>query len=137
MLERTDGKRNRGGGGMPETDVILAWTLVSECPIPADINEVLVPGETAIAAYKTFRDSAIFTNKRLIVRDAQGMSGKKVEVYSLPYSSIVMWSSENGHGLLNFNSEIELWTLAGHIKVNLNKGVDIRRLDRLIGEALL
>lgn len=122
---------------MPETDVILAWTLVSECPIPADINEVLVPGETAIAAYKTFRDSAIFTNKRLIVRDAQGMSGKKVEVYSLPYSSIVMWSSENGHGLLNFNSEIELWTLAGHIKVNLNKGVDIRRLDRLIGEALL
>lgn len=122
---------------MPETNAILAWTLVSECAIPDDIYDVLVPGETAVAAYKTFRDSAIFTNKRLIVRDAQGLTGKKVEVYSLPYSSILMWSSENGHGMLNFNSELELWTKAGHIKVNLNKGLDIRRLDRLIGEALL
>jgi len=120
-----------------ETNGILAWTLVSECPIPGDVNELLVQGETAVAAYKTFRDTAIFTTKRLIVRDAQGISGKKVEVYSLPYSSIVMWSSENGHGMLNFNSEIELWTKAGHIKVNLNKGLDIRRLDKLIAEALL
>lgn len=122
---------------MAETNGILAWTLVSECPIPGDVNELLVQGETAVAAYKTFRDTAIFTTKRLIVRDAQGISGKKVEVYSLPYSSIVMWSSENGHGMLNFNSEIELWTKAGHIKVNLNKGLDIRRLDKLIAEALL
>jgi hypothetical protein len=122
---------------MAETTAILAWTLVAECPIPGDVNDLLVPGEEAIAAYKTFRDTAIFTNKRLIVRDAQGFSGKKVEIYSLPYSSILMWSSENSHGLLNFNSEIELWTKAGHIKVNLSKGIDIRRLDKLIAESLL
>ena len=94
-------------------------------------------GETALAAYKTFRDAAIFTNKRLIVRDAQGFTGKKIEIYSLPYSSIFMWSSENGHGIFNFNSEIELWTKAGHIKINLNKGIDVRRLDKLISEAVL
>lgn len=122
---------------MAETDGILAWTLVSECPIPGDVSELLVTGETPIAAYKTFRDAAIFTNKRLIVRDAQGFSGKKVEIYSLPYSSIYMWSSENGHGIFNINSEIELWTKAGHIKVNLNKGLDVRRLDKLIAEAVL
>ncbi len=122
---------------MPETGPILAWTLVSEIPTPQDIHSVLVSGEVPVASYKTFRDSATFTNKRLIVRDAQGISGKKVEIYSLPYSSIVMWSSENGAGLLNFNSEIELWTKAGHIKVNLNKGLDIRKLDRLISEAML
>ena len=119
-----------------ETGGILAWTLVKECPIPEDVNEVLVSGEVAIAAYKTFRDSAIFTNKRLIVRDAQGITGKKVEIYSLPYSSIVMWSSENA-GKIDFNSEIELWTRAGHVKVHLKKGLDIRRLDRLISEAML
>ena len=122
---------------MAETTAILAWTLVAECPIPGDVNDLLVPGPEAIAPYKTFRDTAIFTNKRLIVRDAQGFSGKKVEIYSLPYSSILMWSSENSHGLLNFNSEIELWTKAGHIKVNLSKGIDIRRLDKLIAESLL
>jgi hypothetical protein len=35
------------------------------------------------------------------------------------------------------NAELELWTRAGHIKVNLNKGLDIRRLDRLIADAVL
>ena len=120
-----------------ETAIILEWTLVSECPIPDDVNGILVEGEVAVAAYKTFRDSAIFTNKRLIVRDAQGLSGKKVEIYSLPYSSINMWSTENAGKILDMNAEVELWTRAGHIKVNLKKGVDIRKFDRLIADALL
>ena len=97
---------------------------------------MLVPGEKAIAAYKTFRDSAIFTTKRLIVRDAQGITGKKVEMYSLPYSSVNMWSSENA-GSLDINGEIELWTRAGHIKIKVGKAVDVRALDRLITHAVL
>lgn len=118
-----------------ETAPITAWTFVSECPIPDDLGLIPVDGEQAWAAYETFRDSAIFTNKRLIVRDAQGITGKKVEIYSLPYSSIKMWSSENA-GKIDFNAEIELWTRAGHIKVKLNKGVDIRKLDHLISHAV-
>lgn len=122
---------------MPETAQILAWTLVTEIPVPQDIDAVLVSGERPVASYKTFRDSATFTDRRLIVRDAQGLTGKKVEIYSLPYSSILMWSSENSAGVLNFNSEIELWTKVGHIKIHLKKGLDIGRLDRLISEAVL
>jgi hypothetical protein len=88
--------------------------------LPLQVPEQVNNGEQMVAyyrkaAYKTFRDSAIFTSKRLTVRDAQGFSGKKVEIYSLPYSLIFMWSSENGHGIFNVNSEIELWTKAGHI----------------------
>jgi len=119
-----------------ETTPILAWTLQQECPIPPDVQSLLVDGERAIAAYKTFRDTAIFTTLRLIVRDAQGIRGKKIEIYSLPYSAINMWSSENAGGVLDFNSEIELWTRAGHIKVNLAKGIDTRRLDRIIADAV-
>lgn len=122
---------------MAETSAILSWTLVSECPIPDDVGDLLVDGEKAVAAYKTLRDSAIFTTRRLIVRDAQGLRGKKVEIYSLPYSTINMWSSENAGGFLDMNAELELWTRAGHIKVNLNKGVDIRKFDRLIAGAVL
>ena len=66
-----------------ELDAIAAWTLVAECPIPNDIGPILVPGEQPYVAYKTFRDSAIFTDRRLIVRDSQGITGKKVELYSL------------------------------------------------------
>src|SRR5699024_6234462 len=82
------------------------------------------------------RDSATFTTHRRIVRDAQGISAKKVEIYSLPYSAITMWSSENA-GTLDWNSEVELWTKAGHIKIKLSKGADVRRLDSLIAWAVL
>lgn len=121
---------------MSEAANVASWTFISECPIPDDVDDLLVPGEKAVAAYKTFRDSAIFTTKRLIVRDAQGLTGKKVEIYSLPYSSINMWSSENG-GKIDINSEVELWTRAGHIKIKLRKDVNIRKFDKLISTALL
>lgn len=122
---------------MTEVSNILIWTFVSECQIPKDVNDLLVEGEVAVAAYRTLRDSAVFTNKRIIVRDAQGLTGKKIEIYSLPYSSINMWSTENAGKLLDFNAEVELWTRAGHIKINLKKGIDIRKFDKLIADALL
>lgn len=120
-----------------ETAVVTAWTLVQEIPIPDDVSELLVEGEQAVTAYKTFRDSAIFTTKRLIVRDAQGLTGKKVEIYSLPYSRIDMWSSENAGKVLDVNAEIELWTRAGHIRIKLDKKIDVRRLDQLLAWAVL
>ena len=119
-----------------ENSAILSWTLQQEIPVPPDVLALLAQGEEAITSFKTFRDSATFTTKRLIVRDAQGITGKKVEIYSLPYSSILMWSSENA-GTLDWNSELELWTKAGHIKVKLAKGADVRRIDSLIAWAVL
>ncbi|MGB3730997.1 PH domain-containing protein [Microbacterium sp.] len=119
-----------------ETSAILSWTLQQEIPVPPDVQALLAEGEQAVTSFKTFRDSATFTTKRLIVRDAQGITGKKVEIYSLPYSSILMWSSENA-GTLDWNSELELWTKAGHIKVKLAKGADVRRIDSLIAWAVL
>lgn len=65
---------------MADLETMLNWTFVSECEVPQDVFSILVPGEQAYGAYKTIRDSAIFTNKRLIVRDAQGITGKKVEI---------------------------------------------------------
>ncbi len=116
---------------------LLQWTFFQEGQAPSDVVDLLVSGEEVKAAYKTVRDIAIFTNKRLIVRDSQGITGKKVEIYSLPYSSIKMWSSENAGGMLDFNTEVELWTLAGHIKISLKKGIDVRRFDKLMAEAIL
>lgn len=115
----------------------LTWTFNAPCDIPADVAETLIEGEKALHAFKTIRDIAIFTNKRIIVRDAQGITGKKVETYSLPYSSIKMYSTENAGKILDINSEVELWTLVGHIKINLNKNINIRQFDKIISEAIL
>ena len=120
-----------------ETAAITEWTFFNEIPVPGDVVDMLVPGEKAFRAFKTLRDSAIFTDRRLIVRDSQGLTGKKVEIYSLPYSAINMWSSENAGKLLDLNAEIELWTRAGHIKIKVGKGCDIRALDMLIANAVI
>ena len=122
---------------MAETAPILSWTLQKEIPVPDDVRPLLVEGEQAVASFKTIRDSATFTTMRLIVRDAQGLTGKKIEVYSLPYSSINMWSTENAAGKLDRDAEVELWTRAGHIKVKLTKNADIRRIDSLLAWAVL
>lgn len=115
---------------------MMSWTFVSECAVPSDVDQMLVGGETAVAAYKTIRDVAVITNKRLIMRDAQGITGKKVEIYSLPWKSVDMWSSENA-GHVDFNAELEFWTRAGHIKLCLKKGIDIRKFDTIVAGYVL
>ena len=112
------------------------WTFFREVNIPEDASELLLKDERAIAAFATFRDVALFTTKRLIIKDVQGLTGKKIEIYSLPYSSILAWSSENA-GMLDINSEIEIWTLAGKIKINLKRDINIRKFDKLIAACLL
>ena len=120
-----------------EVNNILEVTLFAEIPVPEDIKEMLVNGEEAVEAYKTFRDSVTFTTKRIIVRDSQGMTGKKVEIYSIPYKIIDIWSSENAKGMFDFNAEIELWTRTGNFKIKLDKKIDIREIDMLIANAVL
>lgn len=119
-----------------ELDLNTTWTFYAECSVPREVSDMLVAGEQAHAAFKTIRDVAVFTNKRLIVRDSQGLTGKKIEQYSLPWSSVNMWSSENA-GHLDLDSEIELWTRAGHVKISLRRGADIRRIDALIADHVL
>ena len=119
-----------------EMSKIAEWTLYQEVPVPDDVISILTRGEEALVAYKTFRDSAIFTTKRLIMRDAQGLTGKKVEIYSLPYKAIDMWSTENA-GTFDLDAEVELWTRAGHIKIKLNHKIDVRQIDSLIAHCVL
>ncbi len=118
-------------------NVLPNWTFFQEIEITEEMLEFLTDKERAIAAYKTVRDVAVFTDKRIIIKDAQGITGKKIETYTIPYSSIYMYSTENAGTLLDFNSELELWTKAGNIKINLKKGIDINEIDKLIASVLL
>ncbi|WP_163581216.1 PH domain-containing protein [Gracilibacillus saliphilus] len=121
---------------MADISHIMEWTFYDEVSVPNDIHDLLVDGEIAHTAYKTVRDIAVITNKRLIIADRQGITGKKVEIYTIPFKSIDMYSTENG-GKLDLNAEIELWTRSGHFKLNLNKKVDIRKLDKIIAEHII
>ena len=122
---------------MADLNQIMTWTFVKETEAPSEVKEILIDGEKIEAAYKTVRDVAVITNKRIIVADKQGLTGKKVEIYTIPFKSIVIYSSENARGILDFNAEIQLWTRAGSFKLNLKKGINIRKIDRLIAQHIL
>ncbi len=116
---------------------VATWHFIREGNLTRDVQALLMPGEQVHGVFQTVRDQAVFTNKRLIVRDAQGFTGQKVEIFSLPWSSVQMWSSENSGKIIDIDSEIQLWTLIGNIKINLKRGLDIRKIDALIAHEVL
>lgn len=56
--------------------------------INQNANALILEGEEIIGVYKTIRDQIIFTNKRIMTVDVKGITGKRQEIFSLPYSKI-------------------------------------------------
>lgn len=76
--------------------------------IQLELSQLLSPGETVRNAYAVIRDLMVFTTKRLILVDKQGITGKKREYLSLPYRSIERFSMETtGH--FDLDAELKIW----------------------------
>ncbi|WP_105190706.1 PH domain-containing protein [Pseudoalteromonas sp. T1lg48] len=76
--------------------------------LEALLEEILAPGENLEKAYKVIRDLFLFTNKRLILVDKQGMTGSKMEVLSIPYGKITKFSKESA-GHFDMDAELKIW----------------------------
>ena len=84
---------------------------VSEVNLEAlqkDFGLVLCDGEQIERAYKLMRDKWVFTNKRLIIQDVQGLTGKKKDYMSIPYRSVERFSVETA-GTFDTDAEIKIW----------------------------
>lgn len=119
-----------------EIEMVMEWVFIREIDLPSDVYDLLIAGEKPVCAFKTLRGAAIFTDRRLIVRNVQGLTGKKKEIFSLPYRAIEIYSTENA-GHLDLTAEVELWTKLGNFKISLKRGADVRRIDQIIAEAIL
>jgi Protein of unknown function (DUF1696). len=101
------------------------------------VNGLLVDEEIVIGSYVSMRDRVVFTNKRIISCNVQGMTGKKVDYTSIPYSKIQCYSVETS-GVFDRDAELELWlSSVGKIKFELSAGADIKNLCRSISEFIL
>ena len=86
------------------------------------LDDTLVDGESVQKAYKVIRDMFIFTNKRLILIDKQGLTGRKVNYHSIPYKSITQFVVETA-GHFDTDAELKIW-LSGKsdaIEIELSK----------------
>lgn len=105
------------------------FTFYEEVPVPESINPFISPNEKICFAVKTLRDIAVFTDKRILVVDKQGITGKKTEYYTIPLKNIVTYAIETA-GKLDFDSEIKL-VLSGGVSVELNFMKD-KNMDELL-----
>ena len=76
--------------------------------IREDFAALLAPGETLQRAFGLIRDLMVFTDRRLILVNKQGVTGSKIEYLSVPYRSIVMFSIETA-GHFDLEAELRIW----------------------------
>ncbi len=73
-----------------------------------ELASLMIEGENMHKAFKLIRDLVVFTNKRIILIDKQGMTGRKTEFLSIPYKSIKYFSKESA-GTLDLDAEVKVW----------------------------
>jgi hypothetical protein len=101
--------------------------------IQEELAQVLAPGERAEKVYQLVRDLLVFTDKRLILVDKQGLTGSKIEYHSLPYRSITHFSIETA-GHLDLEAELKIW-ISGTpepIQKQFNRRLNIYEVQRVL-----
>jgi len=106
--------------------------------IQQEFSRILAPGERVEHAYQLLRDYFVFTNKRFVVVDKQGMTGNKVEYHSIPYRSITHFSIETG-GTFDLDAELKIW-ISGTpepIRKQFNKKLNIYEVQSVLASYVL
>jgi hypothetical protein len=103
-----------------------------------EYKPILVDGEFIEKGYKLIRDMFVFTNKRLILVDKQGITGSKVDFVTIPYGSIIKFSKESA-GLLDFDAELKIWVRgeALPIKKQFGKDNNINEVYQVLSQHIL
>ena len=103
-----------------------------------EFSPILIEGEVLEKAFRIIRDMYVFTNKRLIFVDKQGLTGSKVEYQSIPYKSIIRFSKESS-GLLDLEAELKIWLSGMHepIRKEFRKDNNINEVYRLLSKYIL
>lgn len=106
--------------------------------VQKEYENILAPTESVEKAYKLIRDMFVFTNKRLILVDKQGVTGKKVEYHSIPYKSITHFSIETA-GNFDLDAELKIWISGTQqpIEKQFNKSLNIYELQSVLASYVL
>ncbi|RPJ94240.1 PH domain-containing protein [Rummeliibacillus sp. TYF005] len=113
-------------------------TEVSKEIIHSEIKDLIAKNEKVEQAYKLIRDLFVFTDKRLILIDKQGVTGKKIEYHSIPYRSVVHFSIETA-GTFDFEAELKIWLSNSDepIEKRFTKQSDIYKIQSVLAAYVL
>lgn len=107
--------------------------------VRGEVMGLLVNGEEIAYAFQTVRDQLIFTNKRIIAVDVQGITGKRKSFTTLPYSKIQYFSIQTP-GFMELFPDSELFVMFTNgftAKFEFKGAVDIGKIGRMLSEYVL
>ena len=113
-------------------------TEVDTKSLQKDLDAILIEGEKVTKGFRLVRDYFVFTDRRLILVDKQGISGKKAEYHSIPYKSISHFSVETA-GTFDMDAEMKIY-ISGNmnpIEREFKKGTDIKGVQKTLAEHVL
>ena len=101
------------------------------------INDFLIENEHIVGTYQSIRDGVVFTTKRIITINVQGMTVKKKDFTSMPYSKIQVYSVETS-GVFDLDSELELWfSGVGKVKFEFTSNSNVSEICKSISNYVL
>lgn len=112
---------------------------VSQEELIKKYGQLLTEGEEIELGFKLLRDTFIFTNKRLILIDIQGLTGSKTEYKSITYKSISRFSIETA-GTFDLDAELKIWIsseVQPSIRKQFNKSVNVYDVQKVLAHHVL
>jgi hypothetical protein len=112
---------------------------VSQDELNKQYSQLLCEGEEIELGFKIIRDMFIFTNKRLILVDKQGITGSKTEYKSISYKSITRFSIETA-GTFDLDAELKIWVsseIQPSISKQFNKSVNVYDVQKVLAHHVL
>lgn len=95
-------------------------------------TQLLIEEEEVLQSYKGVRDMVVFTTKRILVINVQGLTGKKIDYTSIPYSKINTFSIESA-GIFDLDSELEIYISGlGKLRFEFTGNSDIVEISKYI-----
>lgn len=104
-----------------------------------DYGKLLIEGESIELGFKLIRDTFIFTSKRLILIEKQGITGSKIEYKSIVYKSISRFSIETA-GTFDLEAELKIWVSSEvnpSIVKQFNKSVNVYDVQNILAFQVL
>ncbi|MCU1403851.1 MAG: hypothetical protein JWQ43_154 [Glaciihabitans sp.] len=116
---------------------LFKLSVINPSEVANEVAPLFVDGETILLAAKTIRDYVVFTNKRIMSVNVQGITGRKKDFTSLPYNKIQAFSVETA-GTFDLDAELELWFSGlGKVRFEFKGNFDITYLGKLIAGYVL
>jgi hypothetical protein len=111
---------------------------IDPAKIQQEFAQILAPNERVEHAYQLIRDYFVFTDKRFVIVDKQGMTGKKVEYHSIPYRSITHFSIETA-GSFDLDAELKVWVsgASAPFQRQFNKKLSIYEVQAVLASYVL